>query len=227
MNNFLRRSLPALLALSAIGAQGQFYKLHGASVSVGGFGQFNRVIESDTQPRTAPFTTPFVGTTTETGQNQYTTQSAGGIASLQFHPVSWAGVELNYAYSRYSELYTYSYANAPGTIDRSRIPTNQHEATGAYLFHPRHIPFQPFMGIGGGAVDFNPAFAAQTGGIHQWRGAGLLEAGFDLPTVAKHIAFRVEGRSLYYRAPDFGSSTLSTRSWRVQAEPVVSAVYRF
>ena len=95
MNTFFRRGLPALLALSAIGAHGQFYKLHGASISAGGFGQFNTELESNPTPVTVPLTTPVIGTTQATGQQQFTTGSAGALVSLQFHPVTWAGVELN------------------------------------------------------------------------------------------------------------------------------------
>ena len=91
-----------------------------------------------------------------------------------------------------------------------------------YQFHPKHIPFQPFVNIGGGALDFAP-----NTGQYQWRTAGLLEMGFDLPTHSKHIGFRIAGRSLYYRAPNFNTAAISTREWRVTEEPSVSTYYRF
>jgi hypothetical protein len=229
---FMTRMLPAVLLVGALSAQGQYLKLHRASVSAGGFGQFNTILEQNPRSATLNFTTTSPSgitapaTTTVTNQRQDTTWSAGFLTSFQFHPVAWAGVEMNYGYTRYSEEYSYNPAFSL-VGNHVRIPVNEHEATGAYLFHPKHIPFQPFMGIGGGAIDFNPAFPQSTHGTNQWRGAGLLEAGFDLPTMTKHIAFRVEGRSLYYRSPNFSTPYLSTRSWRVQTEPVVSAIYRF
>jgi hypothetical protein len=220
-------------AVAATSADAQYMRLHGVSIATGGFGQFDKTIESNPTPvsvnyrESLPFSQFITQTTTAQNQQQFTTMSAGFLASMQFHPVAWAGVEFNYGYTRYSERYTLNYAVNNGVTSRSNVPTSQHEATGAYLFHPKHIPFQPFMGIGGGAIDFDPAFPAVSGGTYQWRGAGLLEAGFDLPTMNKHLAFRVEGRSLFYRAPNFGTPVISTRSWRAQTEPVLSAVYRF
>ena len=228
----MTRVLPALLFVGALSAQGQYFQLHGGSLSAGGYGQFNTILEQsprDTNlnyPIAGPNGTTIIGTTSVTNQHQDTTWSAGLLTSFQFHPVAWAGIEMNYGYTRYSEQFSYN-SGTPLVGNNVRVPVSEHEATAAYLFHPKHILFQPFMGIGGGAIDVNPAYAQNSGGTNQWRGAGLLEAGFDIPTRSKHIAFRVEGRSLYYRSPNFNTSYLSTRSWRVQSEPVVSAVYRF
>ena len=102
------------------------------------------------------------------------------------------------------------------------MPTDQHELTAAYLIHPKHIPFQPFIGIGGGSIDFSPSNAS-----NQWRGAGLLESGFDMRTHNPHLSFRIEGRSLYYRSPNFYQPAISTRSWRVTEQPTISAHYAF
>jgi hypothetical protein len=121
-------------------------------------------------------------------------------------------VEVNYGFTHYSELYNFNESSVTAG-QQIRVPTDQHEATAAYVFHPRHIPFQPFVNIGGGALDFAPASTT-----NQWRAAGLLEAGFDIPTRNKHLAFRMEGRTLVYRAPNFNTSL---------EEPSLSAVYRF
>jgi len=212
-----------LFLLAFASAEGQFYKLHGASVSVGGFGRFDTALTSSADPVTATVPSP-VGPLTNTiseGQ-QFTTDSGGGVATLLFHPVAWAGVEMNYSYAHYSERFTFFDTSSP-YLQQVNVPTSSHEATAAYVFHPRHIKYQPFVNIGGGAIYFN----ASASNASEWRGAGLLETGFDLPTKSPHIAFRVEGRSLYYRAPNFNTPALSSRSWRVTAEPEISAVYRF
>jgi hypothetical protein len=225
----LRYALPLLFAVTMGSAHAQYLKTHDASVSAGGFGQFNTELITDPEPALLP-NSPAAGSSVVTNERQYTTWSAGFLTSMQFHPVAWAGVELNYGYTRYSEEFAFQQAATLTSTPTSvflKVPTNEHEATGAYLFHPKHIMFQPFVGIGGGYIDFNPAYPRATGGTNQWRGAGLLEMGFDLPTMSKHIQFRVEGRSLYYRAPNFDSPRISTRTWRAQTEPVVSAVYRF
>ncbi|MDE1163177.1 MAG: hypothetical protein PW792_14735 [Acidobacteriaceae bacterium] len=219
----------AMLALSAGTAHAQWWKLNNGNVAVGGTGQFNTILTDS--PRSVAATTSNNAPVTVLNQRQDTTWSAGFIGSLQFHPVSWAGVEVNYGFTRYQERYSFNYA---GTAARQSVavPVDYHEATAGYLIHPKHIPFQPYVVVGGGAIDFNPhgnAVNAKdvTYGSAQWRGAGLLEAGFDLPTHNKHIGFRISGRSLYYRSPNFQTAAISTRSWRVTTEPAVSVFYKF
>ena len=219
----LRTMLPISLTLAAVSAQGQFYKLNGATVSVGAMSPFDRSLQSNPNSGSFVIPTPTGGviSTTVSGQQQFTTDSVGFLTSLQFHPRPWAGIEMNYSYSHYSERYAFNYSAAT-TSQTVSVPTVAHEATAAYEFHPRHIPFQPFVNVGGGSIDFVPS-----SGLNQWRGAGLLEAGFDLPTHNPHFGFRIEGRSLYYRAPNFNTPAISTRSWRVDVEPAISTYYRF
>lgn len=218
----VRRLIPAALALIATSAQAQYFKTHGATLSVGATGQFSRILDSD--PRYVPFTYPVQNGTVTTStflQNQFNMDKVGFVTTLMFHPKPWAGVALNYGFSHNEERYQYHYANT-NTIGESRVPTDAHEFTGGYLFHPKHIPFQPYVEVGGGAIDFAP-----WQGSNQFRGAGLLETGFDLPIKSEHIGFRVSGRSLYYRSPNFYTPQISTRSWRVTVEPAISAFYRF
>jgi hypothetical protein len=218
-----RYAMPLTLALCAASAHGQFYKLHGAAISVGATSPFTRTLETNPSSGSYIISTPSGGVigTTVSNQQQSTTDSVGFLSSLQFHPKPWAGIEMNYGYTHYSERYHFNYSAAT-TAQVVNVPTTGHEATAAYEFHPPHIPFQPFVNIGGGAIDFLPRT-----GENQWRGAGLLEAGFDLPTHNKHFGFRVEGRSLYYRAPNFNNPAISTRAWRATVEPSVSTFYRF
>ena len=221
MNPIFRRTLPVLLTLTAISAQAQYLKTHGASLSVGGTGQFSTILEQSNVPVTVNVNPNGSTTTQAINQQQTTTWSAGFLTSLQFHPVSWAGVALNYGFNHYTEGYQYTFANT-GATGNTNVPVDVHEFTGGYLFHPKHIPFQPYLEIGGGALDFAPATAS-----NQIRGTGLLETGFDIPTGSPHIAFRVSGRTLVYRAPNFYQPAISTRAWRSTEEPAISAVYRF
>jgi hypothetical protein len=223
-----RRTLPILILLSAVAAQAQFYKneFKNSSFSVGGFGEFTTQLS--TNPTSGNYRVPF-GTAgvstypvTISNNQQFTTDSAGFITSFQFHPVSWAGVELNYSYTRYSERYTFNYSTPANSAQYVNAPTDADEFTAAYSFHPKHIPLQPFLNLGGGAIDFAP-----TNLPNQWRGAGLAELGFDLPTHMSHLGFRVEGRALFYRAPNFDTPEYSTRGWSVTEEPSASVFYKF
>ena len=143
------------------------------------------------------------------------------MLSVQLHPVSFAGVEVNYGYFRSSEIYTFAYSSST-TQQKLVVPVTTNEATAAYVFHPKHIPLQPFVNIGGGAISFIPRLAS-----NQWRATGLLETGLDIPTPNKHLAIRIEGRALVYHSPNFNQPILSTRSWRVTSEPLAGVVYRF
>lgn len=219
------RTLPVLLALATMsGAHAQFYKLHGGSVSVGGTGQFSTILESSPSniSETSQITPGNFRTTTISNQQQYTTGSTGFVTKLQFHPLPWAGVELNYGFTHYSERYAYNSVNNSGGSAAVQVyaPTYWHEASGAYMLHPKFIPLQPYFGIGGGAIDFDR-------GDNQWRGAGLLETGIDLPVKKTHAGFRLGARALFYRSPNFNSTIVSTRSWRVTSEPEISTYYRF
>lgn len=231
MRSILRVFSLTLLALPSLAhAQDRHSFLHDGSLSVGGTGQFTTTLA--TEPSAAGFTGPTGNSLYAYGQQQYTTLSAGFVSSLQLHPVSWAGLQLNYGFTHYQERYTYSYSGQGPTNNYTAVPTDWHEATAGYLVHPKHIPLQPYLVLGGGAILFNPVGNAMnvpntTYGYRQWRGAGLLELGFDMPVKWQHVGFRISGRSLYYRAPNFGSSIISTQTWRVTAEPEVSTFWRF
>ncbi len=228
----LRFALPAFAVLSSFAAgaaQAQFLKstadrLHVGSMSVGATGQFSTILTQNPSNGTALFRIgngPVVNPTAVSNQQQYTTMSAGFLATFGVQPIKAAGFELNYGFTHYSEKYAFNYAITNAT-QQATVPTDQHEFTAAYMIRPKHIPFQPFIGVGGGAIDFTPRNAS-----NQWRGAGLLETGFNMRTRNPHLSFRVEGRSLYYRSPNFYQPAISTRSWRVTTQPSISAFYAF
>ena len=223
MKSSLKYMLPLALAIAPSIAHGQFLKrLDNGSISVGATGQFSTDMTDDRRFGTVSVPSA-AGTLSEitSSPQQYTTDSVGFLTSFQFHPVSFAGLELNYGFTHYSERYTFNYSSSPATQSVS-VPTDMHEFTAAYQFHPRYIPLKPFVNVGGGALDFTPSTAS-----NQFRGAGLFEVGLDLPTHSRHIGFRVEGRGLFYRAPNFYQPVIGTRMWRATEEPSFSTYYKF
>ncbi len=83
------------------------------------------------------------------------TLGAGILLSYRFQLTPNGAVEANYSYSRYTEKFTYSAANA-------RILTSVQEATFAYV---RTIPFKrfnPFLEAGGGVLFFSPLVGIKT-----------------------------------------------------------------
>ncbi len=194
-------------AVAAASAQAQFYKLHQTDISGGAIGQF-----------TTPLTNGS-GSTVEADNKD----SLGGMFTISEHPVPWAGLEFNYAYNEYGSTIT-QFAKPSYS---QYVHTDSHEATAAYLFHPRSRFFskkiQPFVAIGGGYIDFVPTFA----GSNQWRGTGLVEVGFDIPTSNPHFGFKVQGRELIYRSPNFNQPDLASHQWVATSEPMFGVYYRF
>lgn len=211
------------VALGSI-ANAQYLHEHGFSISVGATSPFDHPLTTSPSPGVYAVPTPAGGSinTTISNQQQFTTDSVGFLSSIQFHPKPWAGVELNYGFNHFTERYNFNYSAAT-TAQTIGVTTDMHEATGAYQFHPKHIPFQPFVNIGGGALDFDP----RSNGAYQWRGAGLLEVGLDLTKPGSHFGWRLEGRGLFYRAPNSFDPAISTRSWTATIEPSISTYYRF
>ena len=189
------------VALACIPVHAQFYKIHNADVAVGGTGQFTTSLTSQ---RYLP--------------HQATTDSAGFLLSFREHPVSWAGIELNYQYSAFSERFVNTQS-----VPLANVPVAFHEGTGAYLIHTHFRHFQPLIGVGGGVLLFGPSGNY----TDQLRGTGLFEIGFDIPTSNPHVGFRVQGRSLLYRAPNFDNAGLSSSRWVSTNQPSASVYYRF
>jgi hypothetical protein len=188
------------LVLSAVEAHAQgtrMFNIHNVDVGGNAIGQY-----------TTEMTDNF-------GYHQATTDSFGGNFSLRAHPVAWAGIEFNYSYTDFHERYT-------GFNNYDSIKTDMHEATAAYIFHPHLKHLQPFVNVGGGYIDFVPPVQ----GPSQWRGAGLLEIGTDIPTSNPHFGFRVQGRALFYRNPNFYYN-FGTANWVGTGEPSFGAWVRF
>ncbi|QMV19232.1 hypothetical protein GOB94_11500 [Granulicella sp. 5B5] len=149
-----------------------------------------------------------------------TGDSLAGLVTLHDQPKSWAGFELNYQYSRYANRFFVP--TGAGQVNYV-AQTAVHEGTAAYLVHLRKMHrFSPYVGIGGGALDFQPPANFH----HQWRGAALADIGFDMQTSSR-LGFRLGARDLFYRAPNFSSSVLSSSRWVSSEEPYVGMYVKF
>ena len=195
--------LSCVVASMNVLAMGQSYNGGNADFALGGTGQFTTQV-----PLTGGG--PVQGTANRT---------AGILFNFQHHPLTWAGVDLTYMYSRYSETYVSS-GIATSSIS---VPLSSQEGTAAYLVHSHFRGFQPFVGIGGGALYFHP----NSGVDGQLRATGLLEAGLDIPTINPHIGVRLQGRSLIYRVPTIGSPESTSSEFEVTVEPAAGIYVRF
>lgn len=151
----------------------------------------------------------------------WTTDSTGLLAQFRAHPMEGTAVELNYQYTKLTEQYSSPVGG--GVVVNTSVPTKFQEVTGAFLFESHMRGIRPFLALGGGSIDFSPTVA----GMHnQWRGTGLAELGFDLPA-GRHFGVRVQGRGLFYRAPNFNNAALQSRTWVATVEPTAGLYVRW
>jgi hypothetical protein len=204
----LRLILPLVLLSIATTLSAQVYNLRGTDLAFSGAGQFTSSITN--QNAGLP--------------HQSTTGSLGFLLTFRDHPITKLDVELNYQYSSFTERFI-----APNNSFDVRVPLAFHEATAAYVIR-NHVsdatPFRPryFVGIGGGALYFNPSIVdVRT----QLRATGLVDVGVDIPTRNPHITYRLQGRSLFYRAPNFNQPILSSSRWYAMVEPAVGVAFHY
>jgi len=153
------------------------------------------------------------------------TNSAGFLASYRYSFTQHSAVELNYGYTRNSQVFT----NATTT---SRVSNNVHEVTAAYVYKFGKFDggkLQPFVLAGTGALIFSPRSDATNqvaGADTQAKAVFLYGGGLDYK-VMKNVAIRGQYRGLLYSAPDYSLSTLKTSANGHVAEPTLGIVFRF
>lgn len=189
-------------------AEAQFYKLHNADLGVN-------------------VTAPMSSSLTSNGPAIYKTDnSAGLLVSLREHPVPWAGIELNAGYTTFGQQYTLTQQIGLNTVTNVySLHTAQWETTAGWVLHP-HLPWvQPFVVVGGGAVDFVLSHHA---GPNQWRGAGMYEVGFDLTSKRmQHGGLRIQQHATIYRAPAYNQAQLANGNWVHQSNPSIGLFWRW
>ncbi|SEG70463.1 hypothetical protein SAMN05421819_4439 [Bryocella elongata] len=158
--------------------------------------------------------------------HQATTMSPGAVVSFHAQPYDWAGFEVNYQFTRFSERYVVANGLPVTSSYAVSVPTSVHEGTAAYMVHIGHLyHFKPYFAVGGGYLDFQPS-QSTVNVHHQWRGTALADVGFDLQTVSK-LGFRIGARELAYRAPDFNVGQLSSSRWVSTEEPYAGVYVKF
>ena len=158
------------------------------------------------------------------GTNHVTFKStlgAGMLLSYRYQLTPNGAVEANYSYSRYTNKFVTSFANA-------RVYTSVQEATFAYV---RTIPFKrfnPFLELGGGLQFFSPlgfksttydtqetlAFVGQFGGGIAYE----LSPSWDL---------RVQYRGYISKPQAFRLTNFDTGRMYIVSQPAIGIAYHF
>jgi opacity protein-like surface antigen len=154
------------------------------------------------------------------------TNSAALVASFRYRFNAKHAVEVNYARTSDSQLYTLG-------ANQFRIMSKISEYSGAYvlnIFQRRKL--EPFVFAGGGALIFSPGntyidtYALPVAVVKQTELAFLYGVGADY-RVARHIAVRLQYRGLIYKAPDFSDQNFQTSAKGNLAEPAIGIDFRF
>ncbi len=175
------------------------------------------------------FSVQLSGVLTRNANNTPTTRvatnSAGLLIGYRYHVNSWEALEVEYGYTRNGQSYfTQGTApNAPAT--NSFVTANMHQfIANEVVTTPRLFNFlQPFVLIGGGAVDFRPR--SGVGVSNQLRGAVNYGAGVDFHII--HLGARLEYQGLLFKVPDFNNPALRVNKWTHIAQPSIGLVFTF
>lgn len=165
----------------------------------------------------------FYQTTTTSSGNGMTvrpSKSAGGAAYFRHSFHWWEGYEIGYTYTRYNNNYTHHVFG---------IQSNMHEFNGSYYVHTpvRFLGIQPFATAGASLILFSPSL---NGGQNvPWQPRAGMNFGFgaNLPLVTHYFGLRAQYRGVFYKTPDFRTSSLVTNSYRLTSEPMIGLYVRF
>lgn len=154
------------------------------------------------------------------GITDKTSKSAGAAAYFRRSYHWWLGYEIGYGYTRYTEHYT-------GRV--FGIQHNQHEFSGSYYVHGPHTiaGIQPFALAGASAVILSPSLNGGQNVPWQARPGINYGAGVNVPLLTPSFGIRLEYRGVFYKAPDFDRTYLTTNAWRNTSEPTGGIYFRF
>lgn len=159
------------------------------------------------------------------GIDQAVTNSGGILGSFRYQFRHNAAIELNYGYTRNSQIYTNGNA-----FTFQEQQANVHELTAAYVYQfDRRKKLNPFVLGGGGLLLFRPRTASTHSLVdpqNDNEGTFLFGVGANY-RLTDALGIRVQFRGLIYKAPDFGVAAASTGAWALTGEPSIGLTLRF
>ena len=167
----------------------------------------------------------FTKDTSGNGVDQAVTNSGGLLGSFRFRVRRNDTIELNYGYTRNSQIYTNSTA-----FSFQEQQANVHELTAAYVYQVnRKAKLNPFVLGGGGLLLFHPMTASTHSLVDpqsDTEGTILVGLGANY-RLTDAFGVRVQFRGLMYKSPDFGVNAASTGAWAITGEPSIGLTFRF
>jgi hypothetical protein len=166
--------------------------------------------------------------------SQQVSTASGYLINGRYIVRRYVGFEGNYKYSRTTQNFTYTEPAAPpqplGTYQTNTlgVEANITEATFGYVAQLPKLPYaRPYASVGAGSTRFKPTPVGGQGVHIQWRATYYWSLGADARIYHSPVDFRVQIRQLFYLAPDFGESYLTSHAHTSTFEPSVGFNFHF
>lgn len=145
----------------------------------------------------------------------------GPLIQIRYTRSPLVGFEVNYAFPRYTDNYTYS-----GFILGAQ---SQHAETSlGYVAHiGNFLGLQPFVGGGAGGLAFRPTKGGGQGLPTQVRLVYYYNVGAETLVYGSHFGLRAQFRQLFYGAPDYNQNYLASNQRSITSEPSAGFFIRF
>jgi hypothetical protein len=154
--------------------------------------------------------------------------TVGELFTLRYTAKPYVGFEFNFGNLRYSQDYTFVPAPAQNLLFGG-AQSGVREMTLGYVAHLKYRPLgiTPFLGAGGGTIQFKPTPGGGQGLPPQYRAAYYYQAGLEGNFPDSHFGMRLGFRQLIYLAPDFIQNYLTITRRTVTTEPTIGFFVKF
>jgi len=212
-----------LLGMQANGQEAAMKQLSRVDLAVAGVAEFTQNSNGSTPHDFSGLSTgvPYYGI------QQSASTSTGGIATARYTKSKLEGGEFNFDMTVLTQSYNLTPALAQ-TANPFTVQANMQEYTWGYVAHgPTYKKLETFASVGFGTIKFKPTAHGGEGLQFQYRMAEYATAGVDDPIFTKNIGIRLQIRDVFYKAPDFGQSYLTSNAHTSTIEPTFGFYFKF
>ena len=150
--------------------------------------------------------------------------TAGALLTLRYTASPWVGLEFNYSYARYTDLFT-----PFGSQPNGGVQQNASEYTFGYVVHSKkqYFGLTPFASGGAGSTVFRPTPGGGLALPEQARATYFASVGVETTVLSPHFGIRAQYRQLFFKAPDFETNYLRIEQHTSSYEPGLGFFLRF
>jgi len=150
--------------------------------------------------------------------------TAGALLTLRYTASPWVGLEFNYSYARYTDLFT-----PFGSQPNGGVQQNASEYTFGYVVHSKkqYFGLTPFASGGAGTTVFRPTPGGGLALPEQARATYFASVGVETTVLSPHFGIRAQYRQLFFKAPDFETNYLRIEQHTSSYEPGLGFFLRF